>query len=109
MNEILQPDDKFERCGLILKDGTVVELENVAEDPLASFEMAPESVLPFLQSGEAVSTWHTHPHSDPNLSGEDYSCFLAWPDLSHIIIGRRNGEPVTKHYRVENGMVMACN
>jgi proteasome lid subunit RPN8/RPN11 len=107
--EILQPDDVNERCGLVLKDGTIVELENVAEDPENSYEMAPESVLPFLEKDLVVSTWHTHPHTDPNLSGEDYAGFLGWPDLSHIILGMRNGKPAMVTYRVENGLVMVCN
>lgn len=92
-----------------MKDGTIVELENVAEDKENSYEMAPESVLPFLETGEVVSTWHTHPNGDPNLSGEDYAGFLGWPDLSHIIIGVRGGQPAMVTYRVDNGLVMICN
>lgn len=106
---ILQPDDVNERCGLVLKDGTVVELENVADDPVNSYEMAGESVLPFMEKDLVVSTWHTHPKADPNLSGEDYAGFLGWPDLSHIIIGVRNGELAMVTYRVDNGLVMVCN
>lgn len=105
MQEILKSDDEFERCGLVMRDGTIVEIENVAEDKAAGFEMPPEAVLPLLLTGEVASTWHTHPKGEANLSGEDYNFFLAWPDLSHIIIAP--GGVTT--YRVENGAVLKCS
>jgi proteasome lid subunit RPN8/RPN11 len=66
-------------------------------------------VIPLLESGEVVSTWHTHPTGSPNHSGEDRQCFLSWPDLSHIIIGVRDGKIVQTKYRVENGVLLVCN
>jgi proteasome lid subunit RPN8/RPN11 len=104
---LLQPGDVEERCGLLLDDDTVVEVKNIAEDPVNSYKMDPLSVLPLLD--RVRGTWHTHPDSDPNLSGDDYSGFLAWPDLEHLIIGRRNGQIVSLRYRVENGLVIACD
>jgi proteasome lid subunit RPN8/RPN11 len=104
---LLQDDDTEERCGLILKDGTIVEIDNVAEDRTNSYRMKAEDVVFFLPN--TVATWHTHPDTDPNLSGEDYAGFLAWPDLRHHIIGRRNGAVVTTTYEVEDGLVIECS
>lgn len=108
MNEILLPDDTEERCGLVMADGSFVEIKNIAEDPVGTYDMDPQAALPLIQSGAVVGTWHTHPHGDPSLSGEDHTGFKAWPDLEHYIIGRRDGEILTLKYRVENGLVLVC-
>jgi len=105
MKEILLPDDTEERCGLVMDDGSLVEIQNIAPEPEKGFEMSPEAVVALLETGHVVGTWHTHPHGQSNHRGEDHSFFLSWPDLSHTIIGR-NG--VSK-YRVENGVVLVCN
>lgn len=109
MKEILRLGDKLERCGLVMKDGTVIELENIAPEPEIGFEMNPEAVLPLLQTGEVEATWHTHPKHDPILSGEDYNFFTAWPDLAHIIIGRKGRKKLMTRYRVEDGVVLPCS
>lgn len=107
LEHLLKPDDKDERCGLILKDGTVVELENVHEAPREGYRMRPSDALPHLEN--LAGTWHTHPDSDPNLSEEDRNGFLAWPDLEHFIVGRRNGAVFVTKYVVEDGMVLQCD
>jgi proteasome lid subunit RPN8/RPN11 len=109
LETLLQPGDTDERCGLILKDGTIVELANLASDPKTSFEMDLEAALPHLDSDTVAATWHTHPDGDPNLSGEDYSCFLSWPDLEHVIVGVLGGTVTVRRYRVEQGLVIACD
>lgn len=107
LENLLQPDDVNERCGLILKDGTIVEIANVADDPVTSYRMNAAEVV--LHLDETVATWHTHPDDDPNLSGADYAGFLSWPHLEHYIVGRRNGKIVTLKYKVENGLVLGCD
>lgn len=107
LETLLRPHDTEERCGVVLKDGSVVEVKNIAEDPTNSYRMDTAEVLPLLE--DVVGTWHTHPDSDPNLSGEDYMGFLSWPNLEHSIIGRRNGQVVVLRYRVENGLVISCD
>ena len=107
LETFLLPSDTEERCGLILKDGSIVEIENVAEDKVNSYRMNPVGVLPFVD--DLAGTWHTHPEGDPNLSGEDYSGFLAWPELEHSIIGHRNGQVVVTRYRVQDGLVVQCD
>lgn len=108
MHEILKSDDVEERCGLELRNGTLIEIANVAEDPIAGYLMEPEAVMALLQSGEVIGTWHTHPGADPNLSGDDYKGFLMWPDLEHSIIGVRKGVTTVVRYRVEDGLVFTC-
>jgi len=107
LEALLQKNDTEERCGLIMTDGKPLELKNVAEEPKNGFEMDPEQVLAHI--GDAIGTWHTHPHSTPNLSGEDYTCFLGWPDLQHHIIGRApDGSTKVMSFIVKDGVVVKC-
>lgn len=106
MHEMLPPgNNDVERCGLLLSDGTFVELQNMAESPINSFEMDPAAVLPLIESGHVVSTWHTHPHTSANLSGEDHSFFLNWPDLTHIIFAPEG----MRKYEVKDGVLLECS
>lgn len=103
----LKPNDTEERCGLILSDGSIIEIDNVADDKTNSYRMDPVQVLPYLD--DTVGTWHTHPDTDPNLSGDDYLGFLSWPKLRHSIVGRRDGKVVVQTYKIEDGLVIACD
>lgn len=107
LETLLQPGETAERCGLILSNGDVIEIANVAPDPTLSYEMDSASVLKWLE--DTVGTWHTHPDTDPNLSDEDHDGFMAWPDLTHSIIGRRGGEVVVVTYKVEDGVLVVCD
>jgi len=109
LETLYKPDDTEERCGLILKDGSIVEIENIAEEKTDGYDMNPAAVLPFLEADLIAGTWHTHPGGDPNLSGEDYAGFLAYPDLEHSIIGWRDGQVTVARYKIENGLVIACD
>lgn len=109
LETLYDPDNLSERCGIVLTDGSIVEIENVAEDPTDGYDMHPEAVLPFLDKGLIAETWHTHPRGDPNLSGEDYSGFLAYPDLVHNIVGIRDGKVTVTRWRVQDGLVVACD
>jgi proteasome lid subunit RPN8/RPN11 len=97
-----------ERCGLVLKTGRVVEVSNVAENPVTGFRMNPSEVLKFLTKKRAVpvATWHTHPGSDPNLSELDYEGFLRWPEWIHYIIGIRNRHPTVVRFEILNDVVV---
>lgn len=108
LETLLRPDDTVERCGLILKNGDVIEVPNIATDPVNSYEMDPVEVLKYLDQVEA--TWHTHPTSNAVLSHEDRDGFVAWPDWGHVIIGRDlKGEVVVAKYVVEDGLVIVCD
>lgn len=73
-----------ERCGLILRDETILEIPNKHENPANGFSF-PRSY--FDQNPGALATWHTHPTGNPNLSYEDYKIFLSQPKLFHYIVG----------------------
>jgi proteasome lid subunit RPN8/RPN11 len=89
-----------ERVGFILDGGEIVECKNIAEKPEDTFEVDPAEVV--LHADAAVATWHTHPGGDNNLSANDYEMFLAWPGLTHFIVGE-NG---VQAYTVEDGDVL---
>jgi proteasome lid subunit RPN8/RPN11 len=74
-----------ERCGFVLNDGTVVEVENICNEPNDGFMFRAEDII--KHENTAASTWHTHPGDEANLSSDDYLAFLNWPKLSHIVIG----------------------
>jgi proteasome lid subunit RPN8/RPN11 len=96
----LKPTDTYERCGLILTDGMIVECENIAEEPEKGFEIPPEDLVEY--ESRLIGTWHTHPGEGSNLSERDYLGFLMWPKLTHYIIGTDG----VSSYTVENGIVL---
>ncbi len=106
LEKLLQPNDEFERCGLVLKDGSTVEISNIAQNARTSYEMKTSEVLPHLE--DVVGTWHTHPISDPTLSGEDHVGFLAWPNWKHWIIGIRDNKVAVECYEIVDGVLMPC-
>lgn len=76
-----QPDGP-ERCGVILDDGSILELDNLHPMPTQGFRMPAEA----LNSSNVVATWHTHPTTGPNLSVDDYRAFTAFPRLRHYVV-----------------------
>lgn len=101
----LKADDAKERCGFVLTGGKIVELTNTSPDPENQFRINPADTIAHMKKG-VTATWHTHPTSTPNLSGEDYQCFLNWDDLDHYVIGRRDEKVHVERYAVEDGMVV---
>lgn len=109
LETLLKPDNTAERCGLILKDGRIIEIPNIAPDPEQGFYMDSTMVLPYLEAEEISGTWHTHPHTDPTLSSEDHNTFMAWPNIQHFIIGFRDGAVAVVCYRIEDGVLVLCD
>lgn len=105
LETILKPNETEERCGLILTDDTIVEVKNIANDVVMGYLMDPTEVLPYLTEGKIKGTWHTHPTSSPDLSGEDLKGFLAWPNLVHYIVSHEG----VNCYRVDKGAVLKCD
>lgn len=101
---LLTPEGTPERCGILTKDGEILELTNCHDDPLRGFRVSPLDIITHFDN--AVATWHTHPGADPNLSEEDYAGFMQWPDLEHHIIGVRDGQPLVIRYAVEEGVLV---
>lgn len=90
-----------ERIGLILKDGSIVELENVANEPDRAFLFKADDLLRY--EGSAWGSFHTHPNKSSNLSGLDYEGFKSWSSLKHFIIGN---DGVACYIVTPNGEVM---
>lgn len=86
-----------ERVGFILHDDTIVEVENVCQEPKGGFEVSGADILKHLSIAKA--TWHTHPGGTANLSVGDYESFLAFPDWDHFIVGTDG----TRCFRVMEG------
>jgi hypothetical protein len=82
--DFLQPTDVEERGGVILADGRIVELLNVADDPTTGY-VPSDDLFDFLD--DLVALFHTHPGESANLSTEDWETFVLWPSASHFIIG----------------------
>lgn len=97
--------DKVERCGVVLKDGSWLEISNVHPEPEKGFHMDPTSFVAALEAG-AVATWHTHPGKDPNLSEEDMIGFRQWPQLKHYIVGIRDGVQTVAAFEIKDGVVV---
>lgn len=106
--QMLTPEGSPERCGLVLKTGRIVEVSNVAENPVTGFRMNSPEVLNYLQKKRAtpVATWHTHPGADPNFSMQDYAGFVQWPEFDHYIVGLRAGKPTVVKFSVVNDCVI---
>lgn len=88
-----------ERGGVILDDGTVVELANHATDDNSYHPLAAD-LLPHVD--RMTGTWHTHPGETANLSVGDAETFVMWPELTHYIVGTDG----VRAYRVKNGGVI---
>ena len=74
-----------ERGGVILNDGTVVELVNICDSPDEGFTPDVDELIQHIS--EMRSTWHTHPNASANLSAEDWTTFVQWPEQTHAIVG----------------------
>ena len=91
-------DGKVEACGLILKDGTIIDLVNVHASPDQAFHIAAADVIKYEL--DMAATWHTHV-GKAYPSGADYVCFRNWSKLNHYIVG----DDGLKCYNVEAGTV----
>jgi proteasome lid subunit RPN8/RPN11 len=93
-------NETHERVGFILKDGKVVEVENICEDTASGFEVKGTDILFYLD--KAVATWHTHPGTTSNLSTHDHYAFRNFPNWKHYIVGTDG----VACYVIENGAVI---
>lgn len=87
-----------ERCGVVLVDGSIVELTNHSANPENDFHIKAED----LKGLDVAATWHTHCHDSPNLSTPDYVAFLSRPQWFHYIAT----ETEVWTYYVEDGKVL---
>ena len=94
-------EGEFERCGIILRSGELVELENIHPEPTAGFRFRGQDILR-LETTDTIGTWHTHPNATSNLSQNDFNAFNAWPRLVHYIIGN---DGITKYQVVQGDLI----
>jgi proteasome lid subunit RPN8/RPN11 len=82
----LRVHDTTERCGLVLTDGTLVEIENAHPEPEKGYRIPIVAIQDYYET--LAGTWHTHPYEDALMSQDDYLGFSQWPGLHHYIIGK---------------------
>lgn len=103
MKELLEKlSGENERVGFILKDGTIVEVDNVHPQPTRSFLVTGKDLKTYLE--KAAATWHTHPGATNNLSVADHESFLRYPDLRHFIVGT---DGVREYYVEDQDVIVA--
>ena len=89
-----------ERVGLVLFDGTVIELRNQSPTPETGFMVDPEE---FKSVSEyTVGMWHTHPKNNVNLSPLDHNTFKSLAGWTHYIVT----ETRVRSFIVRNNKVM---
>jgi proteasome lid subunit RPN8/RPN11 len=61
----------FEVCGFVMRDGSIIEIRNVAENPYDTFTMDLRQIRPRVDVRKIAAIWHTHPGGDIRPSGAD--------------------------------------
>lgn len=80
-------DEGIERGGYILRDGTIVEVENVHPNKVEGFAFSVND-LDKLENEDVIATFHTHPNGKANLTREDSIAFRNWSEFLHFIVGK---------------------
>ena len=100
-----------ECCGLIggTSEGatqTIYRARNVANDPLTSYEAAPEDLFAaqraMRERGEQLlAIYHSHPRSaDPQPSATDVR-LAYYPSAVYLIVGLGGPEPCLRAFRID--------
>lgn len=74
-----------EKCGFILNNGEIIAVENLHPHPEVGFVIPKDLIEYYAES--IMALWHSHPSDDINLSLEDHTGFLAFPQYEHHIYG----------------------
>lgn len=61
----------FEVCGFVMTDGDIIEIANVASDPLNTFRMDLRQIRRRVNLNRIAAIWHTHPAGDIRPSEAD--------------------------------------
>lgn len=107
-----------ECCGVIAgRDGAARALhatENVAASPFR-FEIDGLALMRLIDRFEAdgdelAAIYHSHTRSEPYPSQTDLNFAALWPGVEWLIVGvPRDGEPVVRTYRIEDGRVFEAD
>jgi len=76
----------YEACGFILNDGQIIEVANVAQNPMAYFEMDGQDVakrVTLEQISRISAVWHTHPNGSTVPSHTDIEAMKCGAVQSH--------------------------
>ena len=73
MQELLDyaASSQDEVCGLILDGGQLFRCRNVHPEPGKHFRISDDEWLAAEEAGEVTAVFHSHPQSQPALSGAD--------------------------------------
>lgn len=107
-------DAPNECCGVIAgRDGAATAVhatENVVASPFR-FEIDGLALMDLIDRFEAdgdelAAIYHSHTRSEPYPSQTDLNFAALWPGVEWLIVGvPKKGEPIVRHYRVEDGTI----
>jgi [CysO sulfur-carrier protein]-S-L-cysteine hydrolase len=107
-------DAPNECCGVIAGRGgeatAVHAAENLAASPFR-FEIDGLTLMRLLDAFESdgqelAAIYHSHTRSEPYPSQTDLNFAALWPGVEWLIVGvPRDGEPIVRAYRIEDGEV----
>ena len=61
----------LEACGFVMRDGSIIEIRNVASDPLNTFTMDLRQISREVNVRRIGAIWHSHPNGDIRPSKAD--------------------------------------
>jgi proteasome lid subunit RPN8/RPN11 len=61
----------FEVCGFIMRDGSIIEIRNLAKNPRHYFRMDLRQIGRTVDTRAISAIWHTHPNGDVRPSQKD--------------------------------------
>ena len=77
-----------EACGFVLKDGSVIEIPNSAQNPHNSFAMSRIHLSERVPNPDEIEAiWHTHPSGNCTPSPGDQD-FMLQCDWRYLIVTR---------------------
>src|SRR5438046_10454707 len=98
-----------ECCGLLGgandRAESIYRLDNVATNPLVTYEAAPEELFSAQRTmrergEELIAIYHSHPRSsDPQPSATDVR-LAYYPSAVYFIVGLENDEPCLRAFRI---------
>lgn len=103
-----------ECCGLIaVRDGVATgadEAENLAASPFRfevdGLELHRRLTVIEDRGDELGAIYHSHTRSDPYPSQTDVNFATGWPGVEWVIVGLKDGDPVVRNFRIEDGRVV---
>lgn len=79
-----------EACGFIMRDGSIIEIPNIASDPITSFQMDRRHLIEKVvgREDDIMAIWHTHPKGSRVPSYTDLKAIsmgAIWPTWTYLI------------------------